>query len=43
MAVARHLLEIIWHMLKNNEEYRTQNEELSKKKFKALERIATTS
>ena len=37
VAVARHMLEIIWHMLTNNEEYRTQNRQLTQRKYKKME------
>lgn len=43
IAVARHMLEIIWHMLTNGEEYRTQNVQMTQRKYKKMERVATTS
>ena len=43
VAVARHLLEIIWYMLTYNEEYRTQNCELTQRKHKRLDDIAKMS
>lgn len=43
VAVARHMLEIAWHLLKKNEEYRTQNRELSERKYKAMQRKARMS
>ena len=41
VAVARHLLEICWHMLTKNEEYRTQNHDLTKRKYKQMERATS--
>ncbi len=35
-AAARQMLEIIWYMLKNSEEYRTQNHELTQQKYKKM-------
>ena len=43
VAVARHMLEIIWHMLTNNEEYRTQNRQLTQRKYKKMEDSITAS
>ena len=43
VAVARHLLEIIWHMLTNNEPYRTQNRELTQRKYKKMKDVANAS
>ncbi len=43
VAVARHMLEIIWYMLTNNEEYRTQNCELTQRKHKRLDYLAKMS
>lgn len=43
VAVARHMLEIIWHMLKKNESYRTQNEKLTERKYKIMEKKASMS
>ena len=37
VAAARQMLEIIWHMLTNSEEYRTQNHELTQRKYKKME------
>jgi len=36
VAAARQMLEIIWHMLSNSEEYRTQNHELTLRKYKKM-------
>lgn len=36
IAAARQMLEIIWHMLTNMEEYRTQNHELTQRKYKRM-------
>jgi hypothetical protein len=37
------MLEIIWHMLSNSEEYRTQNHELTLRKYKKMETKSQTS
>ena len=37
IATARQMLEIIWHMLTNMEEYRTQNHELTQRKYKKMQ------
>ena len=36
VAVARHMLEICWHMTVNNEPYRTQDKDLTTRKLKAM-------
>lgn len=36
VAAARQMLEIIWHMLTKSEEYRTQNHELTQRKYKKM-------
>ena len=43
VAVARHMLEIIWHMLTNGEEYRTQDRRMTERKYKKMENAASTS
>ena len=43
VAVARHMLEIIWHMLTNNGEYRTQDRRLTQRKYKKMEDAITAS
>ena len=43
IAVARHMLEIIWHMLTNDEEYRTQDTQMTQRKYKRMERAAMAS
>ncbi len=43
IVVARHMLEIIWHMLTTGEEYRTQSKTLTQRKYKRMHRIATLS
>ena len=40
MAVARHMLEIVWHMLSTMEEYRTKNDEMVRRKFKLMKRVS---
>ena len=40
VAVARHMLEIVWHMLSTMEEYRTKNDEMVRRKFKLMERTS---
>ena len=42
VAVARHMLEIIWHMLTYKTEYRTQNPELTKTKYNKMRSIANS-
>ncbi len=37
VAAARLVLEIIWYMLKNSEEGRTQNHELTQRKYKKMD------
>ena len=41
--VARHMLEIVWHMLTNMEEYRTKNDKMTQRKYKSMERVAKSS
>jgi len=36
VAAARQMLEIIWYMLKNSEEYRTQNRDMTLRKYKKM-------
>ena len=36
VAVARHMLEIIWHMLTAMREYRTKNDEMTQRKYKLM-------
>jgi len=43
VAAARQMLEIIWHMLNNSEEYRTQNHELTLRKYKKMKIKSKTS
>lgn len=43
VAVANTLARVIWHMLTHGTEYRTQNRELTQRKYKRMERIATSS
>ena len=43
IAVARHMLEIIWHMLTLGEEYRIQNKTLTQRKYMGMHRIVTLS
>ena len=40
VAVARHMLEIIWHMLTAMQEYRTKNDEMTQRKYKLMERVS---
>ena len=40
VAVARHMLEIVWHMLSTMEEYRTKNDEMVRRKFKLMKRVS---
>ena len=37
VAAARQMLVIIWHMLKNSEEYRTQNRDMTLRKYKKMQ------
>lgn len=41
VAVAREMLTIIYHMLRNKEEYRGKNLALTERKYKRMERIAS--
>jgi transposase len=41
VATAKEMLCIVWHMLRNNEPYRTRNPELVENKYKRLERRAS--
>ena len=43
VAVARHMPDIIWHMLTNNEECRTQDRQLTQRKYKKMEDAITAS
>ncbi len=43
VAVARTLAKVIWHMLTNETEYRTQNKELTQRKYKAMECLVNAS
>ncbi|MDE0526609.1 MAG: transposase [Thaumarchaeota archaeon] len=43
VAVARHMLETIWHMLTNGEEYRTQDASMTQRGYKRMERAAMAS
>ncbi len=44
IAAARQMmLEIIWHMLTNMEEYRIQNHELTQRKYKKMQDKSETS
>ena len=43
IGVARHMLEIVWHMLTNMEEYRTKNDKMTQRKYKSMERVAKSS
>ncbi len=36
VVVARHMTEVIWHMLTTGEEYRTQNKDLTQRKYKRM-------
>ena len=42
VAVARHMCKIIWHMLTNNEEYRTQDRQLTQRKYKMEDAITAS-
>ncbi len=42
VAVARMLDTVIWHMLTNGTEYRTQNEGLTQRKYKHMERLSSS-
>ncbi|HTD18113.1 MAG TPA: hypothetical protein VK667_01140, partial [Ktedonobacteraceae bacterium] len=37
VAVAKEMLVIIWHMLSNNESYRTRDDNLTERKYKKME------
>jgi len=37
VAVAKEMLVIMWHMLSNNESYRTGNDNLTARKYKKME------
>ena len=37
------MLEIVWHMLTNMEEYRTKNDKMTQRKYKSMERVAKSS
>lgn len=37
VAVAKEMLVIMWHMLSNNEPYRTQDDNLTSRKYKKME------
>ena len=43
VAVARHMLEIIWHMPTDNEEYRTQDRQMTQRKYKKMKDAITAS
>ena len=43
IAVARHMAEIVWHMFTNMEEYRMKNDEMTKRKYKLMERVSRTT
>jgi len=43
VAAARHLAEISWHILSTGKEYRTQNAELTQRKYKRMQHIATSA
>ncbi len=43
VAAARQMLAIIWYMLTNSEEYRTQNHELTQRKYKKMQSISEMS
>jgi hypothetical protein len=38
VATAKEMLVIMWHMLTNNEPYRTMNKEMTERKYKKMER-----
>ncbi len=42
VAVAKEMLVIMWHMLSNNEPYRTQDDKLTARKYKKMERESRT-
>lgn len=43
VAVARHILEICWHMMTNGTEYRTQNPKITERKYKRLDNYHKTT
>lgn len=43
VSAVRQMLEIIWHMLSNSEKYRTQNHELTQRKYKKMKDKSQTS
>lgn len=43
VAVARHMLEIVWQMLTRMEEYRTKNHGMTQRKLKLMERVSQST